>query len=850
MRRPAHNTTKLPRELLDGLTGESDRNPSQRARRPHSGKGIGSSTRKARRKEERDSKGSRRTRPSQPTGTRSQQDRGYSDELDKSQTPKRQIPEDPSLRNEELPKPKSILKRPKLEPEAIFSNKAHKAGARQTLLPAQPRNRRLEEDDAEITMLEKKLGLKGKSKLPKSFEDDGLDVLLEGIDNAIIAPSSNTKRGRAEIEWLQRKRRKADGFASVSDFSDDDASEVSEIFSEGIGSSIVPDSEESGDEEEFAGFDSDEPRPTPVSKLRKRENPYVAPQTASSTETPPKYVPPSLRQAPASETESLARLQRQAQGLLNRLSAANLAMIVSDVEQLYRQNPRQHVTSTIVDLLVGLLRDKAQHIDTFLILHAGFITAIYKIMGTDFAAAMIVRLIEEFDRAYAVEQQSGERGGDNLLSGSGNKQCINVVSLIAELYKFQFVGSTLVFELLRLFLEELSEFNTELILRIVMVAGPQLRQDDPSALKDVILILQSAIAKVGKASLSTRTNFMIETIDALKNNRMKTGSAASAVTSESTLRMKKTLGSLNGRSIRASEPVRFGLRDIRNIDKRGKWWLVGASYKDDVDAITQESRDLNNPVQPEVEIGVTAYEGTSDLLRLAREQRMNTDVRRAIFIAITSASDYQDAEFLLTKLRLRKAQEVEIPKVIIHCSGAEQVYNPYYTLIARKLCSQHRLKMAFQFSLWDLFKKMGEHEDGHGQDGSRDDEDEELMPARKVMNLAKMFGALISADCLGIGVLKKLNFAYLQQQTRMFMEVLFITIFLDNAANDEATTVNIFKKVDDNAQLARGLQFFLKTVVRKTDIVGDKADKEKIRRGCRLANDIIVSILSTIVGEG
>lgn len=42
---------------------------------------------------------------------------------------------------------------------------------------------RLAADDAEIAALEKALGVKGSKKLPAAFEQDGLDLLLGGLDN-------------------------------------------------------------------------------------------------------------------------------------------------------------------------------------------------------------------------------------------------------------------------------------------------------------------------------------------------------------------------------------------------------------------------------------------------------------------------------------------------------------------------------------------------------------------------------------------------------------------------------------------------------------------------------------------
>ena len=251
-----------------------------------------------------------------------------------------------------------------------------------------------------------------------------------------------------------------------------------------------------------------------------------------------------------------------------------------------------------------------------------------------------------------------------------------------------------------------------------------------------------------------RAKFMIETINNLKNNRMKTSIATSTIASEHTIRMKKTLGTLNTRTVRASEPLRIGLKDLRESNKRGKWWLVGASYKDE--SPDQRAETKQNKKSTSISQDPGFIDSTStDLVQLAREQRMNTDVRRSIFIAIMSATDYKDAYLRLQKLRLKKAQELEIPKVIIHCAGAEEVYNPFYSLIARRVCSERKLKMAFQFSLWDLFRRMGEGKND-GSDGSddSDDSDGDALSLRSLVNLAKLFGVLIAEGGLKISVLK------------------------------------------------------------------------------------------------
>ncbi|GAB7352258.1 hypothetical protein MBLNU459_g2723t3 [Dothideomycetes sp. NU459] len=729
---------------------------------------------------------------------------------------------------------------------------------------------KLAQDDAEIAALEKKLGLKGKKKLPKSFEEDGLHLLLDGLDGD-SADEGNGKRKRSEDEeWLRQKRRRVAQpsttevlSASEDDTGDEEIDDLLDGLDEDLESDASEDydqadaengfdlSDEDGEDEvlgldeadAFDGFDEhasdddddddDDDDNTREPAPRVRENPYVAPVAVGATPSAPvapvgKYIPPSMRGAPSSDAESLQRLRRQVQGLLNRLSEANLISILQSVEQIYQSNPRQYVTTTLIDLLLGLICDRTSLMDTFLILHAGFIAALYKVIGTDFGAQVIERIVSDFDTHYAAGAASG-------------KETANLMSLLSELYNFQLVGGNLIFDYIRLFLTELSEPHTELLLKIIRNSGPQLRSDDPSALKDIVVMLQNEVTRIGEANLSVRTKFMIETINNLKNNRMKTGVAASAVVSEHTTRMKKTLGSLNNRSsLKASEPLRIGLNDIRDTEKKGKWWLVGASYHDPAKlAANQDPTEQRRSAKSAAEAShSSADQGTADLVTLARQQGMNTDIRRAIFVTVMSASDYKDAHLRLLKLNFKKTQELEIPRVLIHCTGAESAYNPYYTLIARKLCGEKRMRMAFQFGLWDLFKRMGERDD---DDDSGADDDDELteMSTRKIVNLARMFADLITEGGLPVIVLKTLNFAYLQPKTTTFTEVLLTTVILNSLKKAkkskwELSLHDIFVKAQDIPDMVQGLRYFVESVVAKADIANGKSERDSVRKGCRI----------------
>ncbi|KAL8658911.1 MAG: hypothetical protein Q9226_000702 [Calogaya cf. arnoldii] len=682
---------------------------------------------------------------------------------------------------------------------------------------------RLAADDAEIAALEKALGVKDKKKLPKSFEEDGLDGLLDGLRDDLTDNGLRSKRKRDDgEEWLELKRRKArrvDQSAIPNDGSSMDDSEGTGSSFDGLSDQEIDREDQDGGNEGVStrresnddSFSQDSSSPSsgiPPAKNAIRENPYRAPDTAEVAA--PKYTPPSLRTQASPETEDLSRLRRKVQGLINRLSEANLISILENVESLYQTNPRQHVSLTLLDLLLSLLSDTANLQDTFVILHAGFITAVYKMIGSDFGAQVIQRIDEEFRQNLDASDDDGRLG----------KKLTNLASLLSLLYTFQVVGSKLIYDYIKMFVKDLSENKVELLLKVLRNSGPQLRQDDPSALKEIVLAVQNAAGKIGEQKLSVRTKFMIETINNLKNNRMKTGIAASTIMSEHVIRMKKTLGSLNTRSVKASEPLRIGVSDIRESDQRGKWWLIGASYKDSVD-----DRPDNIGLQDKAR-SHNATEPTDDLLQMARDQGMNTSVRQSIFKIIMSASDYNNAFQLLMNLGLKKTQEPEIAKVIMHCAGVEQAYNPYYCLLSRRLCaSRGNYKMAFQFSLWGTFKRLG---DGPDDDLDGAEEEGETLPMRSIVNLAKLFGTLVAEGGLTLNILKDkvLDFPYLHPRTSILVELMMIAIILHSqkgvgGSRDESRLIETFVQANGNAGLAQGLQRFLRKTVSKTDVAAE-----------------------------
>ncbi|KIY02695.1 uncharacterized protein Z520_01160 [Fonsecaea multimorphosa CBS 102226] len=740
------------------------------------------------------------------------------------------------IREEEPIKLKSILKKqrdpspsPSLSESSLPSRSRSSSPGLVLDAHSQAFKERAAQDDAEVAALERKLGLK-KRKVSKSLVDDGLDDLLDGLDEE----DRGVKRKSESQVWLDRKRRKADvqaGESAEDEFGLDDQSDDDDDLNGEQGESddsLDEDPEESEEQESdedaslrsedsFEGFESDEDL-SDVQPQRVRENPYVPPVSQAPAG---KYVPPSLRKAQISEGPSLERLKRQLQGQLNKLSEANLVSILGEMEKIYQSNPRQDVTSVLIDLLLTLFCNKSALSNTFVILHAAYATAVYKVIGVDFGAELLSQLVERLDQ-YRSDTATG-------------KEALNLISLLCHLFTFHLISSAIIFDYIRSLLEKLSENNTELLLRVVRDCGQQLRQDDPSSLKDIIQIMQKEAARMNSAGeqMSVRTKFMIETITDLKNNKMKTATNNAGLASEHITLMRKVLGSLNNnRTIKASEPLRITRDDIKNSDKKGKWWLVGASWKghEPPPAAPAEGRTDNS--NPMTNIGLDDDEEV-DLLALSRHYGMNTDIRRSIFVALLSAVDYQDAHLRLLKLRLKRTQEQEIPKVLLRCSAGENPYNHYYTLVARKLCLDRKMRKAFQFALWDFFRRMGEHPNREDDEDDGVNEEDQEVEMTEIANLARLYAYLILDGAETLGVLKVLELAYIKERTAMFVELLLI-IIMTEAKDKPDALVKVFERAAETPQVIKRLQFFIKKNVRTSDLVGKK-DRDVVKRGCQTA---------------
>ncbi|KKP02231.1 hypothetical protein THAR02_05644 [Trichoderma harzianum] len=687
---------------------------------------------------------------------------------------------------------------------------------------------KLAQDDKEIEEFEKKLRIKkGASSLPKAFKDDGLDEILGdvGSDSETMQADETSKRKHEFDDWLASKRRKAmpeAASASLGDHGESDGSGDEDAFD------FSDDEFENLDEEEDG---SQQP------KTKVKENPYVAPATGAVVG---KYIPPSLRKAASSDSEAKMRLQKQIQGLVNRLTEANILGIVKSIEELYQNNARGDVTEILTNTILAQMYKSSSVPDQFLVLIGGFSAAVYKVIGSSFGSHLIQQVVVNFGEYYKHASQEGASFSEIP------KESSNILGFLTQLYLFEVVSCKIMFDYMERFLADLNELNVELLLRICRMAGRLMRRDDPNALKHVISILNKAVNEADSSDLSVRTKFMIETINDLGKSKPKARGLDSAVVSDHVLRIRKKLGELKSQSRRLDGLASMGLslQDIEKADTRGKWWLVGASVP--AKETYQDAEKESKSAHKKNDIDMSDDNEDMDIVlpdfpKKARGQGFHTSAQIAIFTAIMSAADYEHGYRQYANLKLRKDDQAEIARVLVQCVGSEANYNEYYALVGKQACTNNKIRFAFQDRLWKIFRSLGELMFGEEAEDEETADSEKMKDERRMSHVARFYAALIFDGALNLNILKPLNLPRLNRWTLIFVEQLIASLLQacrGSEAKEGVRIAKVFGVVAEVPTLAAGMDWFLRKKLRKSKLLTSK-ELKKLERARATAEAVV-----------
>eukprot|EP01132_Coremiostelium_polycephalum_P008650 gene8650-10647_t len=530
-----------------------------------------------------------------------------------------------------------------------------------------------------------------------------------------------------------------------------------------------------------------------------KDNKGVADGGSSSTTG--KYVPPHLRQQQQQSSTSKSTtatsasttinnkpltqdeitLKRKLNGLINKLSTSNFYSIYNEITQLFNSNPRNTLKQMITELILTNSCDQYQLMHHIIHVNTALISVLNSDLGTDIGGYFIEYLFKKYITEYnqVISISSTTTNTDN----SGD-----------------IIGSLLICDFAKSFIESFTDSDIQLLLLLIQNAGYQLRGEDPAALKDIITLVQkkhqsiksstSSTEETEESTSSTTTennskvtkfSFMMETLNNLKNNKIKNSKLIDTIQA-----IKKVIrGLLRSKDLSiSSSTLRISLKDLNSIETTGRWWLVGSSWAGNqggglIDGSAPSRRNVSSEEDQQVKKKQSSG-FSSELMKLATENKMSTDLQKTIFCILLSSEDYLDAFENIMELKLKDKQDREVIHVLMHCCLKEKKFNPFYFHLAYRLCNhQESFKYTLQYTIWDYLKDLTQLSKGPGG-------------LCRISNLSNLLARLIENHTFSLTILRVVDFNQLDPISIAFYRLLF-TYLLTKPT--ESQVENIFERI-------------------------------------------------------
>ncbi|KRX72495.1 Nucleolar MIF4G domain-containing protein 1 [Trichinella sp. T6] len=628
-------------------------------------------------------------------------------------------------------KKKAASERPKVLPTKTKSTALEKRSLKEEKRREKQRllhKELLENDNREIKKYEKLLKLKKKKNnaLPKSFSIDGLDCMNDMLCIKVTLKSI----GIIDLlELCMGNKPYTDG--SSGDFTRDTKDLI------GDGEEVLSEEEEMNSEDENGEEleeEMEEERNSENAEFAntEKENIY-GDQSTSELQCALKHEMLDETFASPEEQAMAERVEKILKRFINKLSESNVLVSSREVMELFRTNPQHVVKRVFTEVILDACFTAFRLPDRLLITISVLVGILHSTLSSNFSAYFVEMLVQKLEEKRTDENEQ-EIESNALQNGY----------LLVTSYK-------LLMDIFNSLMQSGRCLDLQLLVPLVKNLGFVLRKACPSDLKDFVM---SAIAKMEKhGSESSRaeafTSILMIDLNAIKNNN---ASKICHYDPDLIDHFTKLLRScLSGKT--PEMPLAFGLMDILEASTKGRWWIVGSSYVVPV-AGASKSGDLNQ------------FNYSEDLLRLAKKNRMNTDLKRNIFCCILSAEDYLNAFEKLLKLNLSDKQEREIIHILFVCCLNEKTFNPFYGYLVQKFCSYNaKFVLTTQFALWDKLKIL------------------KTLKKTQIQNLSSLIAHLFGSLALPISVLKVINFVEIEETMTDFLKRLF-TKFLNSFSTD------------------------------------------------------------------
>ncbi len=486
-------------------------------------------------------------------------------------------------------------------------------------------------------------------------------------------------------------------------------------------------------------------------------------------------------------TEIINKFQRELNSLINKIAESNISFLIPDMfNKIDEFNKKIKDNFILFDIItkISLKLLLNQEITNLPITSCvcTFISLSHFKFGNNFIYFYLKSLFEE------VEYLKNEEIPKYKIK--------NCIFEIIHFYIFQNITSKLIYSLIKFFIDNFNENNSEFLLLLLSYTGINIRKEDPENLKDIITEVNKIYnnMKLTNSSDLSKLKFAVEMIEEIKQNKYLKFNL-----SERFAFFKNLVNNNSNTSLKKGEKIECDIETISKIDLK----LICNSNNIEIAENTNVNDiDLNNIIPNDDLLD----DKTNKILEnKMKKMNISTNLKKMIFTSIVTASDINDAFERLIRLNLKKEQKREIIKMILQLCTEEKCYNPFYEILLDKLISVDKdHKYTFHYCIWDYMKIFENYNQSE---------------LKKIHNLSKLTSNLLLREKISLPVL--LHFKFEQSNNKIKMFVLFVFDFYFEKSTETKTKILFAKLVknDDHVEWAQRLfHFFIQEFSKEIDV--------------------------------
>ena len=479
--------------------------------------------------------------------------------------------------------------------------------------------------------------------------------------------------------------------------------------------------------------------------------------------------------------ELIKQFRKELTSLLNKIAEANLVLILQAIfdkisafmDAYQDKNTKIETTYKIITEILIKTTLYQQVINLPIIsCICTFISLLHYIkFGQSFICFFIKKCLEELNYLKQSEKEIEKYKYKNF------------IFIIIHLYIFENINSVFVYDLIRYLIDNFNENNSEYLLLLLSYTGISIRKENPSNLKDIIVLINmkyNHIKLTNDTGTTDKIKYIIDMINDIKQNKYLKFNLQ-----EKFNFFKEII------SKRKSEAVLIGEKIEIELDK-----IIKLSYDKILsnDIVTNKEKlddivdlDTDNLIIKETQEDTKVKKQLNDTMK---KLGISTGLKKMIFTNIATSNNVNDAFERLCRLNLNKEQKREIIKMMVKLCIEEPSYNPFYQMLLVKLLTLDKdNKYTYHYCVWDYMKIF-----------------QNFKNVKKIHNLSKLTSNLLLGEKISLPVILHFKFEEDNDENKMFINMILNKYFKDS--NEDKTKLLFAKLVKNDEHVEFGQKLF------------------------------------------